>query len=729
MLLIEKILSLIQSMNHSSLLLKARRSVDDGHVLQTRLSDGFFMARVKDDQGQIFTSHSDLKQWSEKNYKCLCTSSMPCVHIVSGLMSWLDNHLGAQKKPKNGYASVNWLKDDTSSQASHWHADWSGDTENGFQYQLSIEQQDEQWNLIDIVVYLLENYTYANLMTKDDQMMFEMTHANGHVLRVAWWRIKWFLQRIVESNLQIKSSKLMLQSDWRIIKKLQQWTSSIADSDNIWHSNQAWENMSWLLEPELMTLEACHSPSLQCQLRPYQLEGVRWLRSLHRSGFGGILADDMGLGKTIQMLAYLSSLKDAKLLESPALLVVPTSLLTNWQDECNQFTPQLQMQIYHGKSKLPALWEKADIVITSYGMVQRHATIFKKFNFSHIILDEGQLIKNFQSQKSQVLKGLEGKIRFCLTGTPMENHLGELWSLIDFVVPQLLGSRSQFRKSFQTPIEVNQNQEIHQDLLARIQPFILRRSKQQVLKNLPEKTRIVQKLNLEGDQFELYETLRCLLADRVQMALAEKGLVNSRWVVLDALLKLRQICCHPLLLPGNWNPESCAESAKLKHLMEMLDNIMVEGRSVLIFSQFTKMLHLIELQLQEKNYPYQVLTGKTQKRDVLVKRFQQGEVPIFLLSLRAGGLGLNLTKADTVIHYEPWWNPAVSSQATDRIYRIGQEQPVFEYHLIAKGTVEESMLELQTRKHALFDQTIDAAGNMQMMWTEENIMKFFAPLS
>ena len=728
MLLIENILSQIQSSSQKNTMLKARNFVEEGHVLHTRFSDGFFMCRVKEDQGQIFTSHADLKKWNENNFKCFCGQVMPCVHLIAGLMQWVDVNVKAHAKPQNMYSKISWMMDDEIIEPLKWQGDLVGSADTGFQYQLSVEQQDESWNLIDIIVYLLEAFTYTSLMQKDEQSIFEIVHQNGQVLRIAWWRIKCLLQHIIESKKTFKNSKLILGQDWQALKELQQLNHTLIDKNNIWLSNQAWEKMSWLLQLDDAKLKQQIPQGLTCELRNYQIKGVSWLTRLFLSGFGGILADDMGLGKTIQILSYLLNLKEQYLLSKPALVVVPTSLLANWQDENKQFTPELRFILFHGKNKSHQLWEQADIVITSYGMVQRHASIFKKFHFSHIILDEAQLIKNFQSQKSQVLKSLQGDIRFCLTGTPMENHLGELWSLVDFVVPNLLGTRAQFRKNYQLPIETYQNQEVQQALLARIQPFILRRSKQQVLTNLPAKTKMIQKISLDEQQLELYETLRALLADRVQMALAEKGLVQSRWVVLDALLKLRQVCCHPQLLPTNWNPQSTQQSVKLDYLMEMLDNLMVEGRSVLVFSQFTKMLHLIEERLQQRHFNYQTLTGKTQKRDELVKRFQQGEVPIFLLSLKAGGLGLNLTKADTVIHYEPWWNPAVTAQATDRIYRIGQEQPVFEYHLIASGTIEEAMMELQQKKYNLFDSTIEASANLEVQWTEAYIMKFFAPI-
>lgn len=731
MLLVEKILMQLQSTaTMKTLLSKARRFVDLEHVLMVRLSEGSIMTRVKDEQGQIFTAHSDLRQWASKNYKCMCGQVMPCAHLLAGMMSWLDAHAPASKAPLKAYQFI-WLnRDPTEVQAAEWHAEIMGDTESGFEYQVAIHQQDEHWNIADILVHLLENYSYQALLSKDEQSIIQIINAQGKILNVAWWRIKWFLQRIIESNIKMRHSMMMLGDDWTVIRQMQALSTQISDEHNIWHASQSWKNMTWLLQPEQMSLEACKPQMFNGDLRTYQLEGVRWLHGLRRSGFGGILADDMGLGKTVQVLAYLLGTKEMGELAQPALIVVPTSLLMNWHDECQSYTPDLKFQFFHGKHKNKDDWQSADVIVTSYGMVQRYRELFCEFTFSHIILDEAQLIKNFQSQKSHALKKCKTATRFCLSGTPMENHLGELWSLMDFAVPQLLGNRTQFRKNYQNPIEVNQQTDVQSHLLARLQPFILRRTKHQVITNLPKKTKVIQKVILDGEQLELYETVRGMLANKVQMALAEKGLVQSRWVVLDALLKLRQICCDPRLLPQQWQVEGHhIHSEKLVNLMDMLDNLMSEGRSVLIFSQFTKMLDLIELEIQQRGYDYQMLTGKTQRRDILVNRFQKGEVPIFLLSLKAGGLGLNLTKADTVIHYEPWWNPAVSAQATDRIYRIGQEQPVFEYHLIASGTIEEYMLELQQKKHDLFGQTIEASGEGRLQWSEADIMRFFSPIN
>lgn len=731
MLLIEKILQSLQTDLPNVFFTRVRQMVDTQSVLMVRLSDGFLMTRVKDEQGQIHTSHSHLRQWDTKNYKCSCNKPMPCPHLIAGMMSWLDNHGESKKKKEQALYQYQWFdKEISDTPVSQWQAELSGNEAQGFHFGLQVEQETEHWNIVDILVHLLETYDYNSLMRKDDAMIFQVMNHKEQKLTISWWRLKWFLQKMVGGDLNANHSSLRLKNNWKVLQEFQSWSLKASDEHNLWSGNQSWKKMLWLLTPKEDSLEDAIPKGLQSNLRPYQIEGVRWLHRLSRAGYGGVLADDMGLGKTIQTLTYLLGLKEKNLLKKPALIVVPTSLLANWQDESNRFTPALNLQLFHSKSKAHKLWDTCDLIVTSYGMVQRYHSLFTEYHFSHIILDEAQLIKNFQSQKSMVLKKCQADTKFCLTGTPMENHLGELWSLLDFAVPQLLGNRSQFRKNFQNPIEVDANDETKTQLLARIHPFLLRRTKNQVVSNLPKKTTIVQKMTLQASQLELYETFRCMLAEKVQLALAEKGLLESRWVVLDALLKLRQICCDPRLLPPQWHPVAKdISSAKLIHLLEILENLIAEGRSVLVFSQFTKMLHLIEGELQKRDLPYFLLTGKTQKREVLVERFQNKEAPIFLLSLKAGGLGLNLTTADTVIHYEPWWNPAVTAQATDRIHRIGQEQPVFEYHYILEGTIEQSMRDLQEKKQGLFSNTIDASGQSKYRWTEEDIMKLFSPIA
>lgn len=724
MLLIEKILIQIEATIAPSVIQHAKAMLFREDVLMFRLSDGFFMTRVKDEQGQIFTAHSHLRNWPDKNQKCLCAKSMPCVHLLAGLYAWLDKNTETKAQAETSQYQYTWHKQSEIPEVdTSWQSEIEGSVLEGFALNLSLKQADETWNVVDILVNLLQTHDFTSLMNKDDHLVFQVVNPQGKVLNVAWWRLKWFLTRLIDADKRLGSNSMRL-ANWDAIEELQAQAKVLSNTHNQWLGGESWKKMLWLLDNQ-----TCFPlpSSLNCELRPYQIDGVNWFRRLQQAGFGGILADDMGLGKTVQTLTYLLGVKEQGLLDKPALIVVPTSLLGNWQEEAKAYTPELKLTVFHGRLRSKTNLQGMDLVVTSYGMVQRHRQFFWDTMFSHIVLDEAQLIKNFQSQKTQVLKKCQAPIRFCLSGTPMENHLGELWSLMDFAVPELLGSRQHFRKNIQHAIEQDNRIDVKDKLLAKVHPFLLRRSKIEVLASLPPKTKIIEKISMQDEQLSLYETVRAMLAEKVQFALAEKGLLQSRWVVLDALLKLRQICCDPRLLPESWQGGvGDNSSAKLTHLMDMLDNLIQEGRSVLVFSQFTKMLAIIEQELQKRSYPYLILTGKTQRRDELVKKFQETDVPIFLLSLKAGGLGLNLTKADTVIHYEPWWNPAVAAQATDRIHRIGQEQAVFEYHLLVEGSIEEKMHALQAKKKDLFDNMIETVGKTNFQWSEEDIMAFFA---
>jgi SNF2 family DNA or RNA helicase len=495
------------------------------------------------------------------------------------------------------------------------------------------------------------------------------------------------------------------------------------------------------------------SPGVNAVLRHYQLDGLAWMDFMRRARLGGILADDMGLGKTLQALALLQGELDAGRLDRPSLVIVPTSLLGNWQAEAQRFTPALKVLVLHGPRRTQQFQQitAAHLVVTSYPLAVRDITTLASFDWHYLVLDEAQRIKNSRSQAALSLKGLRTRHRLCLSGTPLENHLGELWSLVDFVCPGLLGNEAQFREHYRNPIEKRQDTLQAEHLARRIRPFILRRTKSQVAQELPEKTETLLRVELTGAQADLYETVRATMDQKLREAIAKQGLARSQIMVLDALLKLRQVCCDPRLLkttaPGSADAEGDgskpapaqgagqgahgghattahhtssrhAPSAKLELLLDLLPTLVEDGRCVLLFSQFTEMLALIEPELNKLKLPYLKLTGDTQNRAEMVAQFQQGEVPLFLISLKAGGVGLNLTAADTVILYDPWWNPAVEQQAIDRAYRIGQDKPVFVYKLLASGTVEDKMLELQARKAGLADQLLsgvasDAALNAQ----------------
>lgn len=467
---------------------------------------------------------------------------------------------------------------------------------------------------------------------------------------------------------------------------------------------------------------------LQATLRPYQLDGLSWLQHLRQHNLGGVLADDMGLGKTLQTLAHIQLEKEAKRLRQPVLVVVPTSLLHNWQAEAERFTPDLRVLVLHGPSRAESFAQIArhDVVLTTYALLWRDEEVLREQTWHLLVLDEAQQAKNPRSRAAMALRALKADHRLCLTGTPMENHLGELWTQFDFLLPGLLGSEKVFNQQWRHPIERNADTQRAQWLARRMRPFMLRRRKDEVAAELPEKTLITRSVVLEGAQRDMYETVRATMEEKVRHAVAQQGLARSHIVVLDALLKLRQVCCDPRLLPGT--RAGATASAKLELLREMLPEMVEEGRRILLFSQFTSMLDLLGQLLDELGLGYVTLTGQTRDRQTPVQRFMQGEVPIFLISLKAGGVGLNLTRADTVIHFDPWWNPAAENQATDRAHRIGQEQPVFVYKLIAAGSIEERIAEMQERKAALADTILDDGGNTGPRFSDEDLQALLAPL-
>ncbi len=469
--------------------------------------------------------------------------------------------------------------------------------------------------------------------------------------------------------------------------------------------------------------------SLCAALRPYQHQGVSWMQFLREHALSGVLADDMGLGKTIQTLAHLLVEKEAGRLDRPALIVMPTSLVHNWCEEARRFAPSLRVLSLHGAQRKTRFDEIAqhDLILTTYALLWRDQNYLSQHRYHFLILDEAQLVKNASTKAAGTIRQLDARHRLCLTGTPLENHLGELWSLFDFLLPGFLGSQKEFTKRWRTPIEKG-GDTVRRDLLARrIRPFMLRRRKDEVAKELPPKTLIVRSVVLEGAQRDLYETMRAAMQEKVRTAISAQGLNRSHIVVLDALLKLRQVCCDPRLVKLE-KAAKVTESAKLELLLSMLPELIEEGRRVLLFSQFTGMLALIAAELEKSGIPYVLLTGGTTDRATPVRRFQAGEVPLFLISLKAGGVGLNLTAADTVIHYDPWWNPAAENQATDRAHRLGQDKPVFVYKLIVAGSIEEKIVALQEKKAALVEGILSADGAAAVKFTADDLEGLFAPM-
>jgi superfamily II DNA or RNA helicase len=460
-------------------------------------------------------------------------------------------------------------------------------------------------------------------------------------------------------------------------------------------------------------------------LRPYQAQGVRWLDLLRESGLGGVLADHMGLGKTVQVLALLSLEKARGNLTEPALVVAPTSLMTNWFNETQKFAPALKVLVLHGAARKQSFQSISsyDVVLTTYPLIARDHEVLLSRQWHITVLDEAQTIKNPNAATTRSLRGIKARHRFCLTGTPMENHLGELWSIMSFVNPGFLGDKAAFGRQWRTPIEKRGDKMRAAALAQRVKPFLLRRTKAEVATELPPKSEIVESIALEGNQRDLYDSIRLLMSDKVRKAIKDRGLAKSHIIILEALLRLRQACCDPMLLKLDDGIER--PSAKLDRLMEMVLELLSEGRKILVFSQFTSMLRLIERRFDANHIRYSVLTGETKDRKAAIDGFQGGISDAFLISLKAGGVGLNLTAADTVIIFDPWWNPAVEEQAIDRAYRIGQGKAVFVYRLVAAGTIEEKMDELKARKRALADSLFDRRGSIGSAVTEDDVRALF----
>jgi SNF2 family DNA or RNA helicase len=509
----------------------------------------------------------------------------------------------------------------------------------------------------------------------------------------------------------------------------------------------AWRDRAAKQSGEAM-LECPPLGNLENVLRPYQKRGVAWLQFLRENGFGGILADEMGLGKTLQTLAFLNTLRngegalntagrdsrsprearvgrepergattDRNLLSSsaggegedrPHLIVCPTSLVFNWIAEAKRFTPELEVLALQGPDR-DALFgqvRQSDVVVTSYALIRRDAERYREFEFDTVVLDEAQHIKNRQTQNAQAVKAVKAQHRIVLTGTPLENSVLDLWSIFDFLMPGYLGTAKDFRERYELPIGREKNAEAQTRLARRLRPFMLRRLKKEVAADLPAKIEQISFCELTPDQRGVYQQVIEASRKEVLEAVGAQGVAKSRMVVLSALLRLRQVCCDLRLLKlENVNPATA--SGKLDLFGELLEEVIDGGHRVLVFSQFVSMLTLLKERLMAEGIEYCYLDGSTTNRGAVVEQFQTNDaIPVFLISLKAGGVGLNLTGADTVIHFDPWWNPAVEEQATDRVHRIGQTKVVTSYKLITRDTVEEKILTLQNRKREIIQATI-----------------------
>lgn len=465
--------------------------------------------------------------------------------------------------------------------------------------------------------------------------------------------------------------------------------------------------------------------SLDRVMREYQKQGFLWLKTLKTNGFGGILADDMGLGKTLQVIAFLLS-EWAEGIHTPhfALIICPASLVYNWQSEIERFAPVLTAVTVTGtaaeREEIIQNAGAGEILITSYDLLRRDLAQYEECHFSYQVIDEAQYIKNHVAKASKAVKEIRADFKTALTGTPIENRLSELWSIFDYLMPGFLFPYNRFREELEIPIVVNHEEEELERLKKMIRPFVLRRLKRDVLKDLPLKMEEAVFAKMEGEQERLYrahvQRLRLTLEGQ-----SEEEFATRKIQILSELMRLRQLCCDPALVY-----EDChAESAKLIMCIELIQNAMEGGHKILLFSQFTSMLSRIQEQLQEAEIPYLSLTGATgkERRAELVEEFQKGEIPVFCISLKAGGTGLNLTAADLVIHFDPWWNVAVQNQATDRAHRIGQKNPVTVYKLIAKGTIEENILKLQEKKSRLAEQLLGSEGFEGVKFTREEMLE------
>ncbi|MDR3443324.1 MAG: DEAD/DEAH box helicase [Legionella sp.] len=610
-----------------------------------------------------------------------------------------------------------------------WFSDLQESTTDFFSYQLGILVEGKTVSIVPLVAELIQHYSGDELDSLPDEQLVKLPLEDGRALQLEMGRIKPLVRLLLQFGLRHIDEQQHLQINKYQLILMQEAELAIEATRSRWQGAE-------LLRDELKRLiKATDIPEipvpqgLQAQLRDYQRYGLNWLQFLRTSRFSGILADDMGLGKTVQTLTHIQYEKEQGRLKTATLIIAPTSLVGNWFAEAKRFTPELKVLIYHGSERHQDNFDDYDLVVSTYGLIHRDKEKFITYPFYYLILDEAQFIKNARTKTTQVIQQLRASHRLCLTGTPLENHLGELWSLFHFLMPGLLGDAKQFRLWFRSPIEKHADAERREVLAKRVKPFILRRTKNQVASELPPKTEMTRTIEIAGPQRDLYEAIRMSMEKKIRDAIVKQGLGKSHIIILDALLKLRQICCDPRLLSLPEAAIAHGTSAKLEALMDLLDNLVEEGRRVLVFSQFTSMLKLIEDELIARKYDYLKLTGQTQNRQDMVEKFQEGKTPVFLISLKAGGTGLNLTRADTVIHYDPWWNPAVEDQATDRSHRIGQENPVFVYKLITSGTVEEAILGMQERKRQLVDGILSSEPGKAISLSEEDIEQFFMPLS
>ncbi|GAB4392122.1 MAG: DEAD/DEAH box helicase [Gammaproteobacteria bacterium] len=716
-------------------------------------SYGAFRARLKDPH-EVFTElrqHTVIEIPRDRKFESACRLQLlqmgllPILHSQDFMVGDIDNYntqlsFLLEEVPRlqeNGWEVI--IEDTFPVQHIAEDVEWYSEIEEtpGYQWfnlELGVIVEGVKLNILPLLINLIQSHVdkldvEAINRLPDHQRLYGQL-PDGRYLPIPVHRVRQLLMILVELYDQnaLRDEKLALS--YVRAMDLVALEQALQACQLRWFGGERLRKLAHRLA-HFQGIQVAKVPSgFRAELRQYQQQGVNWLQFLREYDLAGILADDMGLGKTVQTLAHLLIEKTAGRMQLPTLVVAPTSLMANWRFEIHRFAPELTILTLHGaqRGRYFEEIEHYDIVLTTYPLIVRDKKILLEKEFYYLILDEAQIIKNTKTKAAQMLLQVNARHRLCLTGTPIENHLGELWSIFNFLLPGLLGQQKQFQRLFRTPIEKLNDKKRNEILVKRISPFLLRRTKEKVITELPAKNEIIRKVELQAAQRDLYESIRLAMQDKIRRVIAERGLARSRIIILDALLKLRQTCCDPRLLKLQ-SAKQIHDSAKLSLLFTLLPNLIEEGRKVLLFSSFTSMLELIEAELAKYRIRYVKLTGQTRDRETPIQQFQQGDVPLFLISLKAGGLGLNLTAADTVIHYDPWWNPAAEKQATDRAYRIGQDKPVFVYKLITEGTVEEKILSMQHKKQQLMENLFSQQSDNTVQLSQQDLEFLFEPLN
>lgn len=589
--------------------------------------------------------------------------------------------------------------------------DFSAQTTDSFEIELKGQVGDEIINFDEIYDVTIDGSKYLKVKNKG---FVEVPSQDIYSLMKSFNTFDVYRNANSENKYIVKTYRAGLISE---MKNLGIKTEFSPKFDKFWTQISTFSEMDTTSLPE----------GVQAEFREYQLRGFGWLWFMYEYGLNGILADDMGLGKTLQALTLIQKAKEEHS-PAPSLVICPTSVVFNWEAEIQKFAPTLSCLKISGIDRKESFSQiqDHDIVITSYALIRRDIEKLKKYDFRYVILDESQNIKNPESITAQSVKKLKCKHKLALSGTPIENRLEELWSIFDFLMPGFLFDKADFNYRYVNPIMEREDKTVEKRLKSQIYPFILRRMKRDVAKDLPDKVENVAYCELTPEQKDFYLEVLDSTKEELFKSIEQQGLEKSRMSIFSALLRLRQICCHPKLYDKE-NKKGRIDSGKFEYLKTMLEEIISEGHRVLLFSQFVDMLDITREWLVKSGIKHEYLTGSTKNRQEVVENFNNNnDIPIFLISLKAGGTGLNLTGADYVIHYDPWWNPAVEDQATDRAYRIGQTKKVFVYRLITKGTVEEKIQKLKQRKRSLVDSVISVDRNIGKSLTYEDLKDIFS---